>query len=225
MKIAKRAAITLALSLLLTLNPLRVAAERFCDLYAGESLSMDEDLTISTPRGQASQEADFGISFTAGYRLGYWFNSHPWAGIAMEASMFQQDIDNGKLEVFPVSALLMFRLPLFRSRVYPKGELLPYVGTGPGVFFSHIDYEVAHSAIPGLLQKSVSGTYSDHSIDPGLDVRMGIAKQLPRNIALFAEYRYTWIKPDFKEDILGADVKMETELNTHHLLIGFSYFF
>jgi len=223
MKIPKRVAIILALSLLLALNPLRAAAERFCDLYVGGSFSTDEDLIISTPLGKVSQKASFGNSVTAGYRLGYWLESQEWAGIALEASLFQQSFDNGKLEVFPVSALLMFRIPLLKSRACPKGELLPYAGIGPGLFFSHIEYRIENSAIPAF--SKISGTYSDNSIDVGLDVRIGIAKPLPRNIALFSEYRYTRINPNFEEDVLGVNVKMETELNTHHILIGFSYFF
>ncbi|MEW6380317.1 MAG: outer membrane beta-barrel protein [bacterium] len=201
-------------------------AEKFADLSIGGSFSTDENLTISAPREKATGKVSFSNSFIVGYRLGYWFESQRWAGVAVDASLFRQDIDDdGSLEVIPVSTLLMLRLPLLKSHAHPRGAFWPYVGLGPGIFFSSIEYEVADSDIPALLGKRISGTYSDREADIGLDARAGFAIRLPRHIAIFSEYRYTRFDPDFKEDVLGVKVNLATELKTHHLLCGFTCFF
>lgn len=224
-------ALSIILTFILTLSFLtfdapRSMAEKFADLSIGGSLSMDENLTISTPRKKATGDGSFSNSFIVEYRLGYWFESMRWAGFAVDASLFKQDIDkHGSMEVVPVSTLVMFRLPLMKNHAHPGGALWPYIGLGPGIFFSTVEYEVADSVIPALLEKSVSGTYSDREADIGLDARAGFAIMLPRHIAIFSEYRHTRFDPDFEEDVLGVKVKIAARANTHHLLYGFTYFF
>lgn len=224
MKSTRLMIILLCLSLL-TLSPPFVAAERFADLYVGGSFSTDEDFTVSASGGTATIEVDFDSSFTLGYRLGYWFESFPWVGLALEASYFSSDTENIDLYAIPVSGLLMFRLPLMKSNDYPRGQFQPYVGIGPGVFFSSIEYEVARSAVPDLLETPVSGTYSDQREYIGLDVRAGIKKMFGYSSGVFVEYRFTKFIPDFEDNVLGEKVKTEIDLNTHHVSIGFSFSF
>ncbi|MEW5803965.1 MAG: outer membrane beta-barrel protein [bacterium] len=229
MRIFKLLICVLSLILLLSYAPQPVAAERFCDVYLGGSLSAgNEDFKISTSNEKVTEEVTFSNSLTAGYRIGYWSGRYPWTGAALELSWFQRSIDGGEgdLDIIPISALFMFRLPLLKSRAYPRGKLLPYAGIGPGIFFSNIEYRVEKSAIPGLVgEPAVSGTYADRTIDIGLDARIGMAKVLSRTSAVFMEYRYTHVNLNFDENVLGVKVNMETELKTHHILIGFSYFF
>lgn len=214
---------------MLCFSPLLATAETFVNLHAGLSLGSDEGLTFTAPGEKATEEADLSNSFTIGYRLGYWFKELEWAGVALEASHFKHDIrqrniDRGHLRVTPVSGLLMFRIPLIKGDLYPKGEYLFYGGIGPGIFLTSIKYEVANSAISEIIgEPEIIGNYSDRSVDIGLDIRGGIAKMVRENISVFCEYRYTDFKPDFEEDIWGEKVKIETEVNTHHVLIGFSY--
>lgn len=217
---SKQLVIILTLSIII-FNIQLAAAEVFVDLHAGLSLGADEDLTHSAPGGKRIEKVDLGNSFTIGYRLGYWFKGFRWAGLAVEASHFKHDIrkdgiDSGHLRITPVSGMLMFRIPLLKTNNYPTGELLLYGGVGPGFFLSSI--KVDYSLFSG------SGKYSDRSIDIGLDMRAGIAKMVSEKISLFCEYRYTDFKPDFEDDDnWGNKVKIETEVNTHHVLIGFSY--
>jgi|GEM_PF-1477380 len=220
---------TVALALAFSLSYPHVSyAERFADIILGGSLSMDETITISAaPQAKATARVNFGRSFIIGYRLGGWSEKHRWAGFALDASLFQQSIDGGDIEIIPLSALLMLRLPLLKSDAHPAGELWPYIGLGPSIFFSTINYNVRDSAIPALLHQPISGTYSDRAADIGLDLRAGIAKMLPHYppLAVFGEYRYSQFKPDFEEDVLGTEVKIATKLTTHHLLVGFTYRF
>lgn len=228
MKPVKPLIIILTLSIL-SFNPKLVTAGIFVDLYAGGSFSADEDLSILVPGKRTTEGIDFRNSFTIGYRLGYWFKGFSRAGLALEASHFKQDIHtqnikNGHMRITPISGLLMFRIPLVKGDKYPKGEFLFYGGIGPGIFLSSIKYEIANSSIPGMLGiPGLSGNYSDRSVDIGLDIRAGITKMIRENISLFCEYRYTSVNPDFEEDVWGNKVKIETELKTNHVLIGFSY--
>ena len=211
---------------LLTLNPSFAAAEKFAALYVGGAFTTNEDIDISASGGKDTAKADFDNSFTVGYRMGYWFEPLPWLGLALDVSYFAPDYDNGDLDIIPLTGLVMFRLPLMKSKDYPKGQLLPYVGVGPGAFFSKIKYDVANSAVPALLKKPpFSGNYSDWTLDIGLDVRAGLSRMFGHNRAVFLEYRFTKFSPDFKDNVLGQTVRTETDLNTHNVLIGFSYNF
>ena len=217
---SKLLVIILSLSILI-FNIQLAAAEVFVDLHAGLSLSADENLTALAPTGKRIKRVDLGNSFTIGYRLGYWFKGFRWAGLAVEGSHFKHDIqkdgfDYGHMRITPISGMLMFRLPLLKTSNYPTGELLLYGGIGPGIFLSSI--KVDYSLFSGY------GKYSERSVDIGLDMRAGITKMIKENISLFCEYRYTDFNPDFKDDDNGGNsVKIETEVNTHHVLIGFSY--
>ena len=228
MKQIKLLLITLILGILI-FNLQLARAEIFVNLYAGWSLGADKDLTYMVPQEKETERADFSNSLAIGYRFGYWLDSARWAGLALEASHFKHDIhqrgiDKGHLRIIPISGLLMFRIPLLKTDIYPEGELLFYGGIGPAIFLSNIKYEVANSKISDLLGiPGISGNYSDQSVDIGLDIRAGIEKMIRENISLFCEYRYTHFKPDFEEDVWVNMVKIETEVNTHHVLIGFTY--
>jgi opacity protein-like surface antigen len=217
---------------ILSFNPLLARAETFVELYAGMSLGADEVLTFMASGEKAAEEADLNNSFTIGYRMGYWFKSLRWAGVALEASHFkldirQKNIDRGHLRVIPVSGLLMFRMPLLKRDIYPEGEYLFYGGIGPGIFLTSIKYEVANSPITDMsaIDDGLSGRYSDRTADIGLDIHGGIAKMVRANISIFCEYRYTKFDPKFEEDIGYKKVKIETEIETHHALIGLTYYY
>ena len=227
-----RGLMTILLSLsMFTLNPPFATAERFAALYVGGSFTTDHDLSISSPEKKFTSKVNFDDSFTLGYRMGYWFETFPEIGLALEASYFRPNaydknlhtIDHADLYTIPVSALLMFRRPLMKSNDYPKGQLLPYVGVGPAIFFSKIEYEVESTAIPGLLDMpDLSGEYSDQTVDIGLDLRVGIKTMFGHNRAVFLEYRFTKFGPDFEVNVLGNNVRTETDIDTHHVLIGLS---
>ncbi len=211
---------------LVAINPHFVKAELFVDIFAGGSFSKDDNLTVSFTDKKITSQANFDQSLSIGYRLGYNLNNFPFLGFAMEISYFTQDTDDADLRVIPVSALLMLRYSLSNWKNYPDGDILPYLAIGPSMFFSRINYEVANTNIPGLIEiPSLSGKYYDKTTKIGLDARAGIKKMFNNNTSLFFEYRYTRVNPEFEDNIFNNKVKTEIELNTHHLLIGFSYHF
>jgi hypothetical protein len=196
-----------------TAPPPPAAAEWFTDIYLGAATTMDEDVTVRISGVSVKKKGEFDAAFTLGVRGGYWFEAVPWLGLAVDASFFNPDAD---LTVFPVSALLMLRWPLLTSPEFSKGRLQPYLGVGPGVFVS---------ALKSDLRPALEGTFSDTSVDLGLDVRAGLTWMFNKNTGLFAEYRFTHVSPRFSDSPADVSVRIDTELNSHHLLVGVSFRF
>jgi opacity protein-like surface antigen len=143
-------------------------------------------------------------------------------GIAGDLSFFKAEGRDARFAIVPISFLLMLRLPLLATTEIPKGRLQPYVGVGPSVF--HQDASVDFR--PELGKKVETGSWG-----VGLDTRVGLAWQFHRRVALFTEYRLTHmpISTDNEgKDTLGtipATERLDTTLNTDHLLAGVSFRF
>jgi opacity protein-like surface antigen len=186
-------------------------AEWFADLYLGAAITEKSDIDVSVLGTTVPVEADWDDSVTVGGRLGYWFGNPGWIGLALDASFFKPADDT---TIVPISALLMLRAPLMKGSEFPHGRLQPYIGAGPSVFISSVDDDVE-----GV------GNVSDTSVDVGFDARGGLAFLLTRNVAIFGEYRFTHVSPEFSFDILGFRTKAETTFDTHHLFAGVSFRF
>jgi len=97
---------------------------------------------------------------------------------------------------------------------FPKGRLQPYAAMGPGIFVS-----------------SVSGTFgpisnvSDSSVNIGFDFRAGVAYRLTELFTVFAEYRFTHVKPEFSFPSVGGTATSSASFNTHHVLTGLGFRF
>jgi opacity protein-like surface antigen len=107
----------------------------------------------------------------------------------------------------------MARYGFLKDDEFPRGRLQPYVGIGPGLFFSN-----ASGAVGSL-------EVDETSTDIGLDFRTGLAFQFDPNWAAFTEYRYTHIEPSWKASVFGGETTASTTFNTHHILLGVSYRF
>jgi len=211
------------------MTPKVSTAEWFADLYFGEASTQSADVSVDISSSSlgfmrqytTTKKVDFDDSFMFGGRVGYYFESLPWVGFALDLSYFQADGKNVDNDIVPISLLLMLRWPLFKSENFPKGRLQPYTGIGPGFFLadSKADFR---PAVP----ERVSGS----STDVGIDIRFGLAWQFHKRMALFGEYRHTDFSIDLKQtDILyglaGSEEKMKTGLTTNHFLMGISYRF
>jgi opacity protein-like surface antigen len=148
-----------------------------------------------------------------GARIGFWFKSIPFLGLAVDGSWFrpEEDVSNNpaKIDVVPISALAMARLPLLRSQLYPNGRVQPYVGAGVGAFYTQLKFDTA-----------VGTRFSHSSWDVGADLRGGATFMFTPFLGLFAEYRFTWVEPTWKGDVLGVTEKIKIELETHHVVGG-----
>jgi len=108
-------------------------AEGFFDLYGGvpfaQSAQVDHqffgDPAVS-PRPapiSVTKDLDFSTSWTAGGRVGYWFNALPWLGLAADLSYFERKGSGAKIDLVPLSFLVMLRYPMLTSDSFPKGRL------------------------------------------------------------------------------------------------------
>jgi opacity protein-like surface antigen len=224
---ACRSAVLLAL---LVLAP-TAQAEGFVGVRGGPAISETGDLRARSTGpgiGRTRDRLDYDVGGSFGVRGGYWFGPElNWLGLAGDISYFHALEDRGRgeldLHLFPLTPLLMLRAPIGTSQRYPDGRLQPYAAVGPALTFS-----VARLALDDV----VSGfdDYYDGEFDVGLDALGGLAFQVSPRVALFVEYRFTYLDMDFDNEVdndLGPDpdVDVDTILKTHHTTFGVSFHF
>ncbi|HET9489113.1 MAG TPA: outer membrane beta-barrel protein [Methylomirabilota bacterium] len=203
-------------------------AEPFLDLYGGAAQTESARVTagqrdcdvgfffaVCGPETEATRNADFDLSATFGVRGGYWIDPVPWLGVAGDLSTFEADAADVRFRIVPFSVLVMFRLPLLATDEIPRGRLQPYVGVGPSIAY----YDTTVDFRPELARK-----LRFDSVELGLDVRAGLAWQFHPRVGVFTEYRFTYLPIDTDEDSDFGPIeeRVDTKLNTHHILMGVS---
>jgi Outer membrane protein beta-barrel domain len=168
----------------IVLGPRPASAEWFADAYGGASITADADVTVRNGT-TVDDKVEFDTEGMGGARLGYWLEGLRWLGVAGDVSYFgpagQGTTAETRLEVVPLSPLVMLRLPLLESREFPMGRLQPYVGAGPGFFLTRVKVDV-----PGLGEQR-----SDWQFEVGADARAGITFMITPGVGTFVEGRYT----------------------------------
>lgn len=182
-----------------------VAAEWFLDVYGGGAFTGDVDVEVRDTV-TVDDKVKLDEELTGGGRIGYWFL--PWLGAALDVSYFAPAGNtNGvetRLEVLPISALVMFRAPLFSSPGFPYGRLQPYVGAGPSLFVTRVKVDA-----PSLGER-----LSESRVEVGGDLRGGVAFLFTPNFGVFIEGRYTF----FSTNPGGRSTEFDVE--TVHALGG-----
>ena len=196
-------------------------AELFGGLYLGSADTKDGDVSRSDPGSSITQQQDFGSSFTLGLRVGYWLEGNPWLGFSVDYSDYAVTILNRDIFVSPLSGLVMIRICGLKSADFPNGRLQPYFALGPGIFYS---VEKGSYTPPPFGPLMTPGN-PDASIDLGFDLRLGLSWAIRENLAVFGEYRYTRVDPEFGGNSFGETVQVETELRTNHWIAGISFHF
>jgi outer membrane protein W len=193
----------LAVFVLCSVAPRPASAEWFLDLYGGATFAEDADVEF---RGGATLDdtIEFDTTGTGGGRIGYWFL--PFLGVALDASYFAPKAENvgfdTRIEVIPISALVLLRAPLFASPAFQNGQLQPYIGGGPSVFVADV---------------KVGEERSDAQAEFGADLRAGITLLFTANFGIFAEARYTY----FETNPGGLNTELEVE--AFHALGGLTF--
>lgn len=186
---------------------------------------------------------------TAGGRFGYWSEAFPYLGVGLDLFLFDLDVPrqrvkadaNATLDVrvdhrtfhidqgirlpvrlpsvtFPTTVVgvapdVLFRYPLLRDAQFPKGRLQPYFSVAPAFLFTDTDLD----------------------FELGVKVGTGLSWQFHKNVAVFTEYRFTHFSPEvergsFRISQSGLSTRIrnpriETDINTHHILAGISFRF
>jgi opacity protein-like surface antigen len=179
-----RLAITMVGLALVLMATRPASAEWFLDGYGGVSDTADVDITIRNGT-TLDDKIEFDSEAMGGGRLGYWFGGLRWLGVAVDVSYFapsgQGDTVETRLEVVPITPLLMLRLPLFQNAAFPNGRLQPYLGAGPGFFITRVKIDAP----------IVGEQRSESQVEVGADARAGLTFMLTPNFGVFAEGRYT----------------------------------
>ncbi len=209
-------------------------AEGFADFRIGGAITPNTDGSITIGGvGSASGTIEFKAGVSLGIRGGYWLDSVPWLGFAFDLSYFDPDEDTSllpvKLDVFPISALLMLRYPLLKDSDFPQGRLQPYAGVGPGAFISRAKLDLSPLGAPEDLK--------DWNVDLGVHVVAGVKfhvwswsgaqPSVSGSLAIFVEYGFTHFKPsDYEDNIGGVPVELGIDrLDTHHAVAGVGFHF
>jgi len=219
---ARKLAITFSVFCILALVPSFAAAELEVNLYGGVASPEKDKVTVKGYYGGFSAEASDNVKYKDGAefggRLTYWFTDPSinanWFGMALDVSYFQTEAKTygADIWVVPVSGLIMLR--------YPGRFLQPYVGVGGGFYISHFKQNVDLTAY-GLGNQ----TFSDTKVNAGFDARAGLQIRLFKGFGIFGEGRYTYFSPEYDDNILGAEVKVKTDSEVYHALVGIAYHF
>jgi opacity protein-like surface antigen len=235
----KVAAVMLIAMTGLVLSARASSAEWFADVYAGVSLTQNHDLTIHDPIVGLGvyRDTEFSTAPAYGIRMGRYFDSLPFLGLAVDYFSFSPNIapqgthrdgcmlvtgcgsfegHTGRIDIDAraVSLDLMLRLPLLKTAQEPRGLLQPYLALGAPMFIT---------TVTPRSTRQFRNQDDETQISVGYKGAAGVSYKIVSNLHLFGEYRFTHTSLDL--DLHNAVVRnasVDTVLNTHSLLLGLS---
>jgi opacity protein-like surface antigen len=231
-------------------------AELYLAVFGGtaftESKTTETRLDLTSGMGTVTlldgtfSEVDFHDSLLVGAKLGYFFDRPLFGGqlgselelsytephasrqtVTFSGTMLGSptttdiSIQSASFDVFGVAVNLLYRLPLLTSPGYPHGRLQPYIGAGAGAFIATMSTRTS----PFDANTSVEDT----DVRPGVQALAGLKFFVVRNVALFAEYRFTQTDEfefNFRaHGTVGGSPATETardrsDLTQHHAAFG-----
>jgi hypothetical protein len=215
-KLAAILLVTVTLTLSVTAP---ASAEWFADLYSGAVFWVNPSIHVDVGNGSISGNRGKSVAdFTVGGRFGYWLRPVPWLGFALDTSYYQlhaeaksanTPLQEAKLQIVPITPLVMARLPLLESSEYPAGRLQPYVGAGPGIFWHRRKFDLQSG-----------DRVSDDTVDIGADVRAGAVWSFTPHWGIFAEYRFNYFTTSADRDIETVEIHAHADLHIHSALAG-----
>lgn len=223
---------------------LPAAAEPFLDLYTGKSFTQSSDITVKQPtlsndytfKDVSFDDESFETPPWYGLRAGYYFESYPWLGTAIEFFHFKMVTDtsenkrlmgirdgtivdttarvNSIIQQFQithgVNYLTLDALVRYRfledREQFRKGRVQLYGGLGVGPVIAHAENVV--DDVRNGEGYEVGGV--------GIQAFVGARALLFKHFGLFAEYKFTHSGLEIG---VAAGVGMVEE-NTHHLVGG-----
>lgn len=203
-------------------------AEPFADVYGGWSMGRSTDVSAvqrtcflvgCTTTVQTTQHQAFESGAAAGVRGGYWFERHPWLGMAGDLSYTRTASDHVHLDAWSIAATPMLRLPLWKTPDRPRGLLQPYISGGPTI--------VVHQVWSDF-RPSAPVTMNGWSLGVGWTARAGLAILLTRHVALFGEWRLSQERVSLRDTGffgLGDLGRLDFTHTAKQVIVGGSYRF
>ena len=215
------------------------SAEWFGDLYVGPTFTKSDDVRINSSAGRGTaREIDFDPALSGGIRVGRYFDSLPFLGVAVDAFVFypyvapqsvqldgcfivggcgtgQGGIGSYDLSATAVSVDLMLRAPLFKTPELPRGRVQPYVAVGPTLNLTEVTPR--HTRL-------FRNHDADIDVSIGYKAAAGVAVEIYKSLAVFVEYRFNHVKvdADLSDSVSTRSASFRTDLDSHSTLIGVS---
>jgi hypothetical protein len=223
---------------LLTAAP--ASAEWYADVYAGQSLTLKDDMTVHSPPGLSIyRDTEFDRSLIIGGRFGRYLDAAPFLGLGLDLFTFsptigpqQLHIDGcvpsggcsggqggttGRIDVMTIglSPDLMLRLPFLKSETAPWGALQPYITGGVPFFITTVTPRTT---------AQFRNQDGDTDFSVGYKAGAGIAFQVAPNLMLFVEYRYMHNETsvDLRDSATLRNAPVHLNLDTHTAVLGLS---
>lgn len=236
---SRAAVVALALVAMIACGGRPASAEWFADIFGGVSFTRSHDLRLDDSgigRG-TYEDVEFDRSIAWGGRAGRYFDSVPFLGLGVDFFRFypylgpqsvhlrgcfypggcgtgQGGTGSFDIESSAISVDLMLRLPLLRTDDAPGGRIQPYVAVGPPLFITTMTPR--HT-------RNFRNHDSDTDLSFGYKLAGGVAVYVYKNLALFGEYRFTHVSPEFElQDASLNRTTVRTDLDTHSALLGLS---
>lgn len=189
--------------------------------------------TLSPPGSISDRELS--RSILGGGKIGYYFKNVRWFGIETEVFYATPHIKQQLTTITIQPGTIVqgtgpvaggtttgtlsgdhFRVltwaPINLMFRYPKYRIQPYIGVGPGIFFSRV-----HTTVAGF-----EGTQSSTKI--GLNAKAGLEYFITRHLSAFAEWKYNWTSFNFEANNNGG-FGFRADYQVHFAAGGLSYHF
>lgn len=176
-------------------------AEPYVAAYLGATFPLDAKITENDPTPASASGITVDESPIFGGKLGLWSDTIRWLGIELDISGYKADIPDQvaafatDMDITDFGFHLLARIPLGPPEGDPMRRAYFYLGGGP--------------AILGVAVERLG--VSDDVADFGLHALAGFKVFLSPNIALFAEYRFTFSEVTL--DIVGGTEDIELKIN------------
>jgi Outer membrane protein beta-barrel domain len=228
----------IVMGLLLTAGP--ASAEWFADVYAGQSLTIKDDVTVHSPPGLSIyRDTEFDRALIYGGRFGRYLDRVPFLGFGVDLFTFAPTIGpqalhidgcvpsggcsggqggtTGRIDVdtIALSLDLLLRLPLLKSETAPWGALQPYISAGVPFY---------KTTVTPRTTAQFRNQDGDTDFSVGYKVGGGVAFQVAPNLMVFAEYRYTHadVSVDLRDSATVNKTPFRFDLDTHSAVLGIS---
>ena len=195
--------------------PAVARAEPYVAAYLGSTFPLDAKITDNTATPLSASGVTVDESVVFGGKFGLWSDVTRSLGIELDISGYKADIPaqvaSGlsvvatDMDITAIGFHLLGRIPLGFPEGDPMRRAYFYLGGGP--------------AILGVLVERLG--VSDDVTDFGLHALAGFKLFLSPNIAVFAEYKFTFAEVTF--DIIGGTEEIELKLN--QVYAGIAYHF
>lgn len=194
-------------------SPGLARAEPYVAVYLGATFPLDAKITDNTASPLTASGVSVDESVVFGGKFGLWSDTVRWLGLELDISGYAADIPaqvaSGlsvvatDMEITAFGFHLLARIPLGLPEGDPMRRAYFYLGGGPAI--------LAVAGERGGVRQDVS--------EFGVHALAGFKIFLSPNIALFAEYKFTYAEVTF--DITGGTE--DIELKTNQVYGGIAY--